>query len=68
MSLGFTRQENLDEERYERLKETVDEYLSDEGSDPQVLIQDVKRACSELKEYFSGRLEAYNTVEEGISV
>ena len=63
MSLGFTRREALDEARYERLKETVDEYLSDEGSDPQVLIRDVKRACSELKEYFEGRVSAYSTVE-----
>ena len=68
MSLGFTRQETLDEMRYERLKETVDEYLSDEGSDPQVLIRDVKRACAELKEYFEGRVAAYNTVEEQIDV
>lgn len=56
------------EDRYERLKETVDEYLSDEGSDPQELIQDVRRACSELKAYFAGRVEAYNTVEETINV
>ena len=68
MSFGFTRQANLDENRYERPKETVDEYLSDEGSDPQVLIRDVKRACSELKEYFAGRLAAYNTVEENLDV
>ena len=68
MSLGFTRQAALEEQRYERLKETVDEYLSDEGSDPQILIRDVKRACAELKEYFEGRVAAYNTVEEQVEV
>ena len=61
--IGFTRKNELDEQRYQGLKELVSEYLSDEGEDPQNLIRDVKRACSELKEYHAERLDAYNTVE-----
>jgi len=66
--IGFTRQAALDEQMYERLKETISEYLGDEGQDPQKLIDDVKRACRELKEYHEERLAAYNTVEESIDV
>lgn len=68
MSLGFIRKEALDEAMYERLKETISEYLGDEGEDPQRLIRDVKRACKELKEYHAERLAAYNTVEDSFDV
>lgn len=64
--IGFTRQAALEEQMYERLKETVSEYLGDEGSDPQLLISHVKRACQELKEYHAERLAAYNEVEAKI--
>ena len=64
--IGFTRKEELDEKRYELLKETVSEYLGDEGEDPADLIRDVKRACKELKEYHEERLNAYSTVEEAL--
>ena len=63
MSLGFTRQTALDEARYERLKESIDDYLGDEGGKAETLINDIRRACRELKEYHQGRLEAYNAVE-----
>jgi len=66
--IGFTRQAALDERMYECLKETISEYLGDEGQDPQKLIDDIKRACKELKKYHEERLAAYNTVEEGIDV
>ena len=62
--IGFIRKAELDEKRYELLKETVSEYLGDEGEDPNDLIRDIKRACGELKEYHAERLAAYNTVEE----
>lgn len=62
--IGFTRKDDLDEKRYEFLKETISEYLGDEGEDPKDLIRDIKRACTELKEYHSERLKAYNTVED----
>ena len=61
--IGFIRRAELDERRYELLKETVSEYLGDEGEDPNDLIRDIKRACSELKEYHAERLAAYDTVE-----
>lgn len=62
--IGFTRKTEMDEKRYELLKETVSEYLGDEGENPTDLIRDIKRACQELKQYHADRLEAYNTVEE----
>ncbi len=62
--IGFTRQQDIEEKRYKYLKEVVSEYLGDEGESPEDLIRDVKRACSELKEYHAERLAAYNTVEE----
>ena len=62
--IGFTRKQELDEKRYEFLKETISEYLGDDGESPTDLIRDIKRACAELKEYHSDRLSAYNTVEE----
>lgn len=62
--IGFTRQNELDEKRYQYLKEVISEYLGDEGEDPNDLIRDVKRACKELKEYHAERLAAYETVEE----
>ena len=65
--IGFTRKNALDEQRYERLKETVGEYFRDEGEDPTNLIRDIKRACSELKEYHAERLDAYNIVEDSFS-
>ena len=64
--IGFTRKMELDEQRYDRFKETIHEYLGDEGNDPQDLIRDLKRACVELKEYHAERLAAYNTVEESV--
>ena len=63
MPFGFTRKTELDEARYERLKETVEEYLGDEGNDPNELVRDLKRACAELKEYHAERLAAFGTVE-----
>ena len=66
--IGFTRQNDLDEKRYQWLKEVVSDYLGDEGENPENLIRDVKRACNELKEYHAERLAAYNTVEEKLDV
>ena len=62
--IGFTRKQELNEKRYELLKDTVAEYLGDHGEDPSDLVRDLKRACQELKEYHEDRLDAYNTVEE----
>ena len=67
MPFGFTRSAEIDEQRYERLKETISEYLGDEGENPSDLIRDVRRACKELKKYHAERLEAYETVERELS-
>lgn len=66
--IGFTRDKTLDEQRYQRLKECVAEYLDDEGENPKRLVSDVKLACQELKKYHSERLDAFNTVENSLNV
>ena len=65
--IGFIRKAELDEKRYEYLKEVISEYLGDEGEDPTDLTRDIKRACQELKEYHAERLADYNTVEDSFN-
>lgn len=62
--IGFTRLEEFAEERFQRLKETVSEYLDDEGQDPEVLINDIRRALTESSEYFRNRSKAYDHIQE----
>ena len=50
--------------RYEHLKECISDYLGDEGEDSSVLIEDIKRACSDLKSYHTDRLKHYTLVQE----
>ena len=63
MPFGFTRSNELEEQRYQRLKETLEEYLGDEGNDPDDLIRDLRRGSQELKEYHAERLAAFNKFE-----
>ena len=62
--IGFTRQNALDERRYNFLKECVEEYLGDEGTDSAVFIADLKRACAEVREYHDDRSKHLKAVEE----
>lgn len=63
----FTAGNQSENLRYEFLKECIDDYLGDEGEDSSILIEDIKRACSELKEYHADRLKHYNLVQEAFN-
>ena len=58
-SQSFTKSYN--DQRYDRLVEIVDEYLGCEGEGLNFLLRDLKKACIDLKQYHSDRLDDYNT-------
>ena len=60
-SQSFTKSYN--DQRYDRLVEIVDEYLGYEGEGQGLssLLRDLKKACIDLKQYHSDRLDDYNT-------
>jgi len=62
--IGFNRQDQVDERRYGFLKEIVEDYLGDEGTDSAVFIADIKRACAEVREYHDDRSKHLKAVEE----
>ena len=61
--IGFTRQNQVDEARYEGLRDVVESYLGDEGGDSADLINDLKRACAEIREYHDDRSKHLTAVE-----
>lgn len=63
---GFSTQteKTVDEQRYERLKETISEYLDDEGQSSTKFLDDLQRALLENSQYFKGRVDAYTHVQE----
>lgn len=61
--IGFTRQSQVDERRYSYLKEIVEDYLGDEGTDSAVFIADIKRACAEIRQYHDDRSKHLKAVE-----
>ena len=65
--IGFIRRKEIEEQRYQALKDCISEYLGDEGEKGEDLIEDIKRACQELKEYHSDRLDQFNLVETTIT-
>ena len=54
----------LKEQRFERLKDTVSEYLDDEDGTPQEFLDDLEKALLEMSQYFRGRADAYTHVQE----
>jgi hypothetical protein len=50
-------------QRYDRLVETIHEYLGCEGDGwgLSFLLRDLRKACIDLKQYHSDRLDDYNT-------
>lgn len=54
---------SYNEQRYERLLESVDEYLGCEAPDCGLsfLLKDLRKACIDLKQYHSDRLDDYNS-------
>ena len=57
-------QKDLDEQRYERLKETISEYLDDDGGTSSKFLDDLERALMENVQYFKGRVDAYAHIQE----
>ena len=52
------------EQRLERLKDTISEYLDDDGGSPQEFLDDLQKALLEMSQYFKGRADAYAHVQE----
>ena len=61
--IGFTRQNQVEELRYEGLRDVVESYLGDEDGDSADLIKDLKRACAEIREYHDERSKHLTAVE-----
>ena len=60
-------QKRLDEQRYERLKEVVSEYLDDDGGTATKLLHDLQRAALENSQYFVGRVDEYTHLQDFFS-
>ena len=52
------------EQRLERLKDTISEYLDDDGGSSQEFLDDLEKALLEMSQYFKGRLDAYTHIQE----
>lgn len=53
-----------EQQRYERLLDSVSEYLDDSDGEPEVFLADVIRALAEGRKYFSERVAAYDVCTE----
>lgn len=58
---------SYEQHRYERLKETISEYLDDEGGTTSKLLQDLQRAALENSQYFVGRVDEYTELQDFFS-
>ena len=52
------------EQRYERLVETVDEYLNDNEVGAQQFLDDLQKACLELKQHHDRIIDNFTTVQD----
>lgn len=62
--MDFQTKQRRDQQRYESLKETISEYLDDEGQTSQKFLDDMERALLEMSQYFKGRADQYTHVQE----
>ena len=60
-------QKRLDEQRYERLKEVISEYLDDDGGTATKLLHDLQRAALENSQYYVGRVDEYTHLQDFFS-
>jgi len=60
-------QKDLQEQRYDRLKEVISEYLDDDGGSAAKLLQDIERAALENSQYFVGRVDEYTHLRDFFS-
>ena len=60
-------QKNLDDQRYDRLREVISEYLDDDGGSTAKLLRDIERAALENSQYFVGRVDEYTNLRDFFS-
>lgn len=60
-------QKSLDDQRFERLKEVLSEYLDDDGGTASKLLHDLERAALENSQYFVGRVNEYTLLRDFFS-
>jgi hypothetical protein len=58
-----------DDQRYERLKESIDEYLGNQGLDTGVgpFFRDLRKACIDLNHYHQECVDNFTTVQDYFS-
>ena len=57
----------LAEQRYERLKDVIAEYLDDEGGTTTKFLNDLQRAALENSQFFIGRVDEYTHLKDFFS-
>lgn len=57
-------QEMFKKQRYERLRDTLCEYLDDKGGSSTEFLDDLERALLENVQFYKGRVDAYTHVQE----
>lgn len=57
----------LNEQRYERLKEVISEYLDDSDGTTSKLLDDLQRVALENSQYFVGRVNEYTNLQDFFS-
>ena len=62
--MDFQTSKTLKEQRLDRLKDSISEYLDDEGSSSQEFLDDLKKALLDMSQYFKERLDAYTHIQE----
>ena len=60
-------QKTFDEQRFDRLKAVLAEYLDDEGGTATRFLHDLRRAALENSQYFVSRVDEYTTVRDFFS-
>ena len=53
-----------EDQRYERLKEMISEYLDDDGNSSGKFLDDLQKALLENIQYFQGRVDAYTHIQD----
>jgi len=66
----ITTPQNYEKGRYERLKESIDEYLGSQGSDTgsKPFLRDLNKACSELNVYHQECVDNFAAVQSHFSL
>ena len=60
---------SFEEQRYQRLKESIDEYLGEQGPDTGVgsLFRDIRKACIDLNHYHQECVDNFTIVQDYFS-